>query len=203
MDHKHIERHYRLKNLKRASQIFVLGALILLVSGLAASRFVRQHQGDFQTSEVSGNGSNIENFTYSATGSHRWDLQAASAQVSDTLDSVKLTLPKVIYQGGFGGTIYLAAQSGNLDKKTGFVSAKGTVKISYKDFEFISRDVDYSDGSLEAATTAPVSLTGGDLKLTGKGLKLSVEKEEVLIEQEVKASLFNVKLIEPGRKLPM
>jgi len=203
MDHKHIERHYRLKNLKRASQIFVLGALILLVSGLAASRFVRQNQGDFQTSEVSGNGSNIENFTYSATGSHRWDLQAASAQVSDTLDSVKLTLPKVIYQGGFGGTIYLAAQSGNLDKKTGFVSAKGTVKISYKDFEFISRDVDYSDGSLEAATTAPVSLTGGDLKLTGKGLKLSVEKEEVLIEQEVKASLFNVKLIEPGRKLPM
>ena len=203
MDHKHIERHYRLKNLKRASQIVVLGALILLVSGLAASRFVRQHQGDFQTSEVSGNGSNIENFTYSATGTHRWDLQAANAQVSDTLDSVKLTLPKVIYQGGFGGTIYLAAQSGNLDKKTGFVSAKGTVKISYKDFEFISRDVDYSDGSLEAATTAPVSLTGDDLKLTGKGLKLSVEKEEVLIEQEVKASLFNVKLIEPGRKLPM
>jgi LPS export ABC transporter protein LptC len=203
MDHKHIERHYRLKNLKRASQIFVLGALILLVSGLAASRFVRQHQGDFQTSEVSGNGSNIENFTYSATGSHRWDLQAANAQVSDTLDSVKLTLPKVIYQGGLGGTIYLAAQSGNLDKKTGFVSAKGTVKISYKDFEFISRDVDYSDGSLEAATKAPVSLIGSDLKLTGKGLKLSVEKEEVLIEQEVKASLFNVKLIEPGRKLPM
>ena len=177
--------------------------MILLVSGLAASRFVRQHQDDFQTSEVSANGSNIENFTYSATGSHRWDLQAANAQVSDTLDSVKLTLPKVIYQGGFGGTIYLAAQSGNLDKKTGFVSAKGTVKISYKDFEFISRDVDYSDGSLEAATTAPVSLTGDDLKLTGKGLKLSVEKEEVLIEQEVKASLFNVKLIEPGRKLPM
>ena len=203
MDHKHIERHYRLKNLKRASQIFVFGALILLVSGLAASRFVRQNPGDFQTSEVSANGSNIENFTYSATGTHRWDLQAANAQVSDTLDSVKLTLPKVIYQGGLWGTIYLAAQSGNLDKKTGFVSAKGTVKISYKDFEFISRDVDYSDGSLEAATTAPVSLTGGDLKLTGKGLKLSVEKEEVLIEQEVKASLFNVKLIEPGRKLPM
>jgi LPS export ABC transporter protein LptC len=203
MDHKHIERHYRLKNLKRASQIVVLGALILLVCGLAASRFVRQHQDDFQTSEVSVNGSNIENFTYSATGSHRWDLQAANARVSDTLDSVKLTLPKVIYQGGFGGTIHLAAQSGNLDKKTGFVSAKGTVKISYKDFEFISRDVDYSDGSLEAATTAHVSLTGDDLKLTGKGLKLSVEKEEVLIEQEVKASLFNVKLIEPGRKLPM
>jgi LPS export ABC transporter protein LptC len=203
MDHKHIERHFRLKNLKRASQIFILGASILLVSGLAASRFVRQNQGDFKTSEVSGNGSNIENFTYSSSGTHRWDLQAVNAQVSDALDSVKLTLPKVTYHGGFGSTIYLAAQSGNLDKKTGFVSAKGTVKISYKDFEFISRDVDYSEGSLEAATTAPVSLTGSDLKLTGKGLKLSVEKEEVLIEQEIKASLFNVKLIEPGRRLPM
>jgi len=203
MDHKHIERHFRLKNLKRASQILVLGALILLVSGLAASRLVRDKTNDFLTSSVSGDGSRIENFTFSAPGSHRWDLQAESAQVADTLDNVKLTLPKVVYYGGLGGVIYLAAESGKLDKKTGFVSAKGGVKIRYKDFEFASNDVNYSEGSLQAATSSPVSLNGGNLKLTGKGLKLSVEKEEILIEHEVRASLFNVKWIGPGRKLPM
>lgn len=203
MDHKHIERHFRLKNLKRASQIVVLGALILLVSGLAASRLIRDKNEDFRSSPVSAKGSRIENFTYSASGSHRWDLQAANAQVSDTLDSVKLTLPNVVYYGGFGGAIYLTAQSGNLDKKTGFINAKGGVKIRYKDFEFSSNDVNYSEGSLQAATSSPVSLNGGNLKLTGKGLKLSVEKEEILIEQEVKASLFDVKWIDPGRKLPM
>lgn len=203
MDHRHIERHYRLKNVKLVSQVIVLGALILLVSGLATSRFVRENLEDFQASKVPGNGSTIENFTYSAMGAHRWDLQANNAQVADTLDSVILTLPKVMYHGGLGGMIYLAAQSGNLDKKTGFISAKGNVRITYKDFEFLSSDVNYSEGSLEATTAAPVSLTGGDLKLTGKGLKLSVENEEILIEHEVKASLFNVKLIEYGRKLPM
>jgi LPS export ABC transporter protein LptC len=203
MDHKHIERHYRLKNLKRASQIFVLGAVLLLVSGLAASRLVRDKSEDFKPSSVTNDGSRVENFTYSAPGSHRWDLQAATAQITDSLDSVKLTSPRVIYYGGFGGTIYLTAQTGDLDKKTGFVNAKGAVKINYKDFEFTSSNVNYSEGSLQAATSAPVSLSGDNLKLTGKGLKLSVEKEEIQIEQEIKASLFNVKLIDPGRKLPM
>ena len=97
----------------------------------------------------------------------------------------------------------MTAQTGDLDKKTGFVNAKGAVKINYKDFEFTSSNVNYSEGSLQAATSDPVSLNGDNLKLTGKGLKLSVEKEEVQIEQEIKASLFNVKLIDPGRKLPM
>lgn len=140
---------------------------------------------------------------FSAPGSHRWDLQASTAEITDNLDSVKLTAPRVIYYGGFGGTIYLTAQTGDLDKKTGFVNAKGAVKINYKDFEFTSSNVNYSEGSLQAATSDPVSLNGDNLKLTGKGLKLSVEKEEVQIEQEIKASLFNVKLIDPGRKLPM
>ncbi|MGC8602086.1 MAG: LPS export ABC transporter periplasmic protein LptC [Desulfomonilaceae bacterium] len=203
MDHKHIERYYRLKNLKRASQILVLAALLMLVSGLAASRLVLNRTDDFGVSQVSKNGSSIDNFTFSVPGFPHWDLQAASAQISDTLDNVKLTLPKVVYYGGLGGAIYLAAESGNLDKKTGFVSVKGDVKIRYKNFEFASNNVDYSEGSLQASTSSPVSLNGGDLKLTGKGLKLSVEKEEILIEHEVRASLFNVKWVGPGRKLPM
>lgn len=203
MDHRHIERHYRLKNLKRASQILVLGALLMLVSGLAASRLVMDKADDFRASRVSSNGSRIGDFTFSAPGFPRWDLQATSAQIADTMDNVKLTLPKIVYYGGLGGAIYLAAESGNLDKKTGFVTVKGDVKIRYKDFEFTSNDVNYSEGSLQAATSSPVSLNGGNLKLTGKGLKLSVEKEEIQIEHEVRASLFNVKWVGPGRKLPM
>ena len=203
MDHKHIERYYRLRNLKRASQIMVLAAILMLVSGLAASRLILKKTDDFGASEVSSNGSRISNFTFSSSGFPRWDLQATSAQISDNMDKVKLKLPKVVYYGGLGGAIYLVAESGNLDKKRGFVSAKGAVKIRYKDFEFASSDVDYSEGSLNAATSSPVSLNGGNLKLTGKGLKLSVEKEEIHIEHEVRASLFNVKWVGPGRKLPM
>lgn len=175
----------------------------MLVSGLAVSRLVMDKAEDFEASRISSNGSRIGNFTFSAPGFPRWDLQAASAHIADSMDNVKLTLPKVVYYGGLGGAIYLAAESGNLDKKTGFVSVSGGVKIRYKDFEFSSRDVNYSEGLLQAATSSPVSLNGSNLKLTGKGLKLSVEKEEIQIEHEVRASLFNVKLVDPGRKLPM
>ncbi|MGC8657817.1 MAG: LPS export ABC transporter periplasmic protein LptC [Desulfomonilaceae bacterium] len=199
MDHKHIERYYRLRNLKRVSQILVLVTVLMLVSGLAVSRLILKNNDDFRASHVSSNGSRIDNFTFSSPGFPRWDLQATSAQVSDNMDKVKLSLPQVVYYGGLGGAIYLVAESGKLDKKRGLVSANGAVKIRYKDFEFASSNVDYSEGSLNAVTSAPVSLKGGNLKLTGKGLKLSVEKEEILIEHEVRASLFNVKWVAPGR----
>ena len=203
MDHRHIERYYRLKNLKWASQIMVLAALLTLISGFAASRLIFKKADNFVVSKVSKAGSRIDNFTFSSSSFPRWDLQATSAHISDKMDKVKLKLPRVVYYGGLGGAIYLAAESGKLDKSTGFVSAKGEVRIKYKDFEFASSNVDYSEGALQVATSSPVSLNGTNLKLTGKGLKLSVEKEEILIEHEVRASLFNVKWVDPGRKLPM
>jgi LPS export ABC transporter protein LptC len=203
MNHKEIERWYRLRNIKRASQVLVLASLVLLVSSYAASRFLGEQREIFEACQVSNSAIRIENFVYSSPGTRPWELKASDAVVSNTLDRVFLGSPMVIYHGGKGGKIYLSAKSGELDKKNSNVSGRGDVTLRYKDFQFTTDEIDYSDEKLLAETSLPVSLEGGDLILTGIGMKFCLENEEIVIEQNVKARLYDVKWVEPGQKLPM
>lgn len=203
MNHKELERWYRLKNIKKASQVLVVTAVLLFVSGLAASRYLGEPHENFVGTVGSDSGSKLENFTYSSPGAHPWELAASTALVSDSLDRVALTKPSVVYHGGKGGKIYLSAESGTLDRKSNNVSAEGHVKIAYKDYKFTTGKINYSHESRQADSSAPVSLEGGGIVLTGKGLRLSVEKEEIEIKHDVKARLFNVKRVEPEHRLPM
>ncbi len=203
MNHKEIERWHRLRNIKRASQLLVVVALVLIACGYMVSRFVRSSPDMPDAPGPADGGIRIDNFSYSSPGAHPWELQAATAMVSDSLDRVVLKGPKVVYQGGAGGKIFLTAKSGRLDRKTRNVSAQGGVTIEYENFLFSTGEIDYSHEKLLAETSSPVSLESGDLRLTGKGLKVSVEREEVVIEDDVKARLFNVKWVEPNGRLPM
>ncbi len=203
MNHKEIERWHRLRNIKRASQLLVVVALVLVACGYLVSRVVRPSTDMPDAPGPADGGVRIDNFSYSSPGAHPWELQAATAMVSDSLDRVVLKGPRVIYQGGAGGKIFLTAKSGRLDRKTRNVSAQGDVTIEYDDFLFSTGEIDYSHEKLLAETSAPVSLESGDLRLTGKGLKVSVEREEVVIEDDVRARLFNVKWVEPNGRLPM
>ncbi len=203
MNHKEIERWYRLKNLRKAIQAMILLSLVALVSGLAISRYTNETDANFGSSNVSEPGIKVEKFTYSSVGANQWDLEATSALVAESMDHVELRLPRIVYYGGDGGKIILKSEMGTLDKKSGIVNASGTVTINFKDLRFVTNDINYSQGLLLAQTAESIFMEGLDMKLSGKGLRLSVDKEEVIIEQEVKASLFNVRWVEPGKKLPM
>lgn len=203
MNHKEIERWHRLRNIKRASQVLVVVALVLVTCGYLVSRVVRSSPDMPDAPGPAEGGIRIDNFSYSSPGAHPWELKAATAMVSESLDRVVLKGPKVVYQGGAGGKIFLTAKSGHLDKKTHNVSAQGDVTIEYDDFLFSTGEIDYSHEKHLAETSSPVSLESGDLRLTGKGLKVSVEREEVVIEEDVRARLFNVKWVEPNGRLPM
>lgn len=203
MNHKELERWYRLKNIKKASQVLVVTAVVLFLSGLAASRFLADPPENFTVTVGSGSGSRLENFTYSSPGAHPWELAASTALVSDSLDKVDLSKPSVVYHGGKGGRIYLSAESGTLDRKNNDVCAEGNVRIDYKDYKFTTGEIKYSHASRQADSSAPVSLEGEGIILTGKGLRLSVEKEEIEIKHDVRARLFNVKRVGPENRLPM
>lgn len=203
MNHKEIERWYRLKNLRKATQALVLASIIAVVTGFAVSRYTNQTENNFKPSDVSEPGIRVEKFTYSSMGANQWELEAASALVADSMDHVELKLPKIVYYGGDGAKIFLNAQFGTLDKKSGVVKAKGACTINYKDFRFLTNGINYSQGLLVAQTSDSIFMEGPDMKLSGKGLRMSVDKEEIVIEQDVKASLFNVKWIDAGKKLPM
>jgi LPS export ABC transporter protein LptC len=203
MNHKEIERWYRLRNLKRASQFLIVVAVVLLVCVYAVSYWVRPEPDVVEAPGPANGGVRIDNFSYSSPGAHPWELQASTAMISESLDKVDLKGPKVVYHGGAGGKILMAAKSGKLDRKSRNVSAQGDVTIEYENLLFSTGAIDYSDEKRLAETSSPVSLESGDLRLTGKGLKVSVEREEVVIEEDVKARLFNVKWVEPNGRLPM
>jgi len=203
MDHTEIERWHRLKNLKKASQFLVVAALLFLVSVYLISYYLGREPDEFQSHSPSESGIRIENFSYSSPGAHPWELQASGAQVSDSLERVVLERLKMIYRGAKGGDVVLTAKSGKLDRKSRNVSAEGDVVIRRKDLLLKTGEIHYSQKDLLVETPARVTAEGPDLLLTGKGLKLSLERREVVIEQDVNAVLFNVKWVEPGRKLPM
>ncbi|MBI5250761.1 MAG: LPS export ABC transporter periplasmic protein LptC [Desulfomonile tiedjei] len=202
MNHKEIERWHRLRNLKRAAQVMVVAAVVLVVSGYAASRFFHDTSGNFEAKSTGGAGMRIEKFSYSSPGAHPWELEALSAAASTSLDKVTLTQPRVVYNGGRGGKIFLTADTGDLDKLSSNVIARGNVTIRYEDFVFAAGDINYCQEKKIAETASPVSLEGVDFRLEGKGLKMSIQDEEIVIEQDVKARLFNVRWAEPN-KVPM
>ncbi len=203
MNHKEIERWYRLRSIKKAAQVLVVAAVALLAVGYTVSRFVGPAPEFFEVQEGSDSGITVKNFTYSTPGAHPWELKASLAKVSDALDSVALTNPSMLYHGGKGADIFLTARSGKLDKKNKTVFAEGDVRIKFKDFTFSSEEIDYSHEKLFAQTSSRVSLEGNHLSLSGKGMHMSIDAEVIVIEDDVKALLYNVKWAEPGKKLPL
>ncbi|HMK34452.1 MAG TPA: LPS export ABC transporter periplasmic protein LptC [Desulfomonilaceae bacterium] len=203
MNHKEIERWHRLRNIKKASQVFVLATVLLLASGYAVSWYFHEVPEFSVPPALQGSGMRIDNFSYSSPGARPWELKAHTALVSENLDNVSLIKPKVLYRGGRGGEIFLSAESGKLDKNSRNVLAKGDVTVTYRDLLFTAGHIDYSDQTKIAETSSSVALDGGDLRVTGKGLKLSIENEEMVIEHDVKACISNVHIVGPKGKLPL
>jgi len=204
MNHKELERWYRLRNIKRASQLMILLCSVLAVSGYVVSAWlVRPDPSDLAPSIPSDAGIRIENFSYSAPGPRPWELRAPSAIVSESLDEVTLQEPRAVYHGGSGGKILLASQTGSLHRKTLSVVARGDVTLTYKDYIFRSDEMNYSHEKLSASTSSPVFFEAPDLSLTGTGMTVSLENEEIVIENGVKARLFNLRWVESKGRLPM
>lgn len=203
MKHKELERWYRLKNLQKAAQALVLVTVVLLIAGYAVSRIVRPVPEPFDPPAREQSGSRIEKFSFVVPGKHPWELKASVATISDDLDVVTLTDPTVVYQGGKGGTIELSADSGELNRKSQNVRARGNVVIRYRDMTFTTGEITYSQEKGQAETESPVTVEGAEIRISGKGFRLSVPDEEMVIDHDVKASLLNVKWVSPGSRLPM
>ena len=62
MNHKEIERWHRLRNLKRASQILVVVAVVLIACGYRVSRFVRPSPVTIESPGPADGGIRIDTF---------------------------------------------------------------------------------------------------------------------------------------------
>jgi LPS export ABC transporter protein LptC len=203
MNHAEIERWYRLRNIKKASQIIIVVSVGSLIAGFAVSGYLKSAVSPRANSSIDSSHIRIENFVYSSPGMRPWELKATEAVAADSIDKIRLAGPTVVYEGGKGGKIYLTAKTGELDKSNSSISGRGLVTIHYRDLKFTTASIDYSEEKMSAETSSPVSLEGGDLSLTGKGLKVSVPEEEIVIESNVRARLYDVKWVGPGQRLPI
>ncbi len=202
MNHKEIERWYRLKRIKTASQVLVIAAVVLAAPAYMLSKAMKTDTESF-TAATAGSGMRIENFSYSAPGVHPWELKATSATVTDNLDNVHLVNPNALYKGGRGDDIRLTAETGKLDKASRRMTALGNVKVAYRDMALFASEIDYLDDKKTVNSSSEVRLDGGDLQVTGAGMRLSIDQEEVTIENDVKANISNVRLFKTHKKTAM
>lgn len=201
MDYRELERWHRLRYVKRASQLLVLVTVIFLITGYGVSKLLNSSTEQMEVPAAPDRAMRIDNFSYSSPGVHPWELKATRADVTDSFNEITLTQPSVVYEGGKGSKILVSAESGKLDRINRTVFASGDVKIEYGNMIFQAGDIDYSQEKQLAETDSSVSVKGGDLSLTGKGLRVSLDKEEVTIQQDVQAQIYNIKLTQP--RLPL
>ena len=203
MNHAEIERWYRLRNIKKASQVIIMAAVLSLLLGFGVIQYLKGAPHNDADQAASNGQMRIENFVYSSPGVRPWSLKAANAILSQASTKIKLTHPTVVYEGGKGGKIYVTAKTGELDKSASRISGHGLVTIHYRDMKFTTGKIDYSDEKMRAETSSQVCLETTSLSLTGTGLLLSIPQEEIVIENNVKARLYDVKWVGPGQRLPI
>jgi LPS export ABC transporter protein LptC len=202
MNHKEIERWYRLKLIKRTAQVLVLVAVTALVAGYAVSRILLPDDNDRPLAETHHPGPVLKKIEFSMPGVHPLELKADAALGSEKLDSVELIKPEVVFTGKRGEKILLTADFGKLDKKTRSVHVRGSVVIRMRGFVIKADEIRYSDESGLAETPTRFSLEGKDMRLRGRGMKLSVQDSEVSIEHDVHSELFGVDWLPPGAGAP-
>ncbi|MBI5569831.1 MAG: LPS export ABC transporter periplasmic protein LptC [Desulfomonile tiedjei] len=200
MNHKEIERWYRLRNIVKACKVLVVVSVALCLIWLVVPGFPKP-KPDFSRPDPTA-GMRIEHFSYSAPGPRPWELRADAAVVSQSLDRVQLTRPTVLYPVGAGREFVLKAKTGELDKNSQQVTARGDVSVKYGDFLFKTDELRYSGKTKTAETSSLVTLNGPDLHATGKGLTCPIDENEIVIHQDVRCTIFNVKWMGSGGGLP-
>ncbi len=190
MNHKEIERWYRLRNLKRAAQILVLASVALLIAGYAISRVLTERHPVINDTPTSSDELRVENFSYSHRGAYPVELNARVGLLPASLDKGKLSFLSVTARSKDGKKLTLTAEKGEFDKKKELVTASGNVKVQYEDLVLTTDQVSYSMDKGKVWTESAVKLTGRQFHLEGGGLTLWVESEKFSLENEVQVTFY-------------
>ncbi len=205
MKYKELERWHRLNLIKKALQVLVVVAAVTCASVFLVNKLWAPPPVTIEPPPAPSkdDGITIRGFQYSSPGPSPWELKAESATVSEKLDRIVLIKPRIVYHGANGEPISLSADNGDLDRDKADYAVKGNVVVRFRAFVYETDSLVYSDKSRQARTSAPVSLKGPDILVTGTGLTVDVDREELVIEKDVKSTLSNVKWVGPGERLPL
>jgi LPS export ABC transporter protein LptC len=189
---REIERWYRLRNLRKAAQVFVIIAIVVMVAGYAVFRFIKPSQPVKDPDPKAIN--TVQKPYYSFPGPHPFDVRAEEALVSESQDKIILKSPKITYHPNRGGNMVLTAKTGELNRTTQNYSVKGDVNLKSDNFRIEAGQLGYSRKKNLASTTSQITIKAKNMLLKGKQLKFWPDKKEAHIEQNVEATLFNINI---------
>lgn len=188
MNHKEIERWYRLRNLKRAAQLLVLASVAMLIAGYAISRVLIERNPVTEDTPTSSDDLRVENFSYSHRGAYPVELKARVGVLPATLDKGKLSYLTVTVKSKEGKKLILTADEGEFYKKRELVTASGNVKVQYEDLVLTADKISYAMDQGKVWTDSAVTLTGRQFDLEGGRLALWVESEKFTLEDGVQVT---------------
>lgn len=202
MNHKEIERWYRLRYLKKAALYLIVGSLVVM-TGAGVAHFFLVEDRPKAPAPIAEKGMGAKRFHYSVPGANPWEIEATAADMDRELNHLRLRGPKVRYKLDDGGVISLSARSGSWNKIDREVTASGDVSITFDQYRLNVDRAKYSEQSRTIQSPESVTVRAPNFELSGTGLTVCVDKKEFRVEHNVRTRLSNFSLTGRDGRLPM
>lgn len=132
------------------------------------------------------------NYTETENGRKRWTLVADRAEYLRAGNLVRLApIQLTFYEAGAFGDLSLTADHGELQEDTRQVDIWGDVVIVGEGGERLQTEsLRYQDQQRLLSTAAPIHYKATRMELTGVGLLINLEKNTMLVENDVRMLLL-------------
>lgn len=179
-------------NVRRVLATAILVAVFLL--GLALWRHVQQMPvSDILETLPQDIDLALDHLHYTETqdGKKRWTLSSDRAEYLRSSHLVRLTpVQLVFYDAGSFGDLTLTADYGELQEDTRQVDVRGNVVVTTGGGEQLTTEsLRYDEQRRALTTAAPIHYLAAQMELTGVGLLIDLEKEVLVVKENVKMLL--------------
>jgi LPS export ABC transporter protein LptC len=127
--------------------------------------------------------------TATRNGIREWRLEAASATLMESTQSVSLTDPKVEFFMEDGDHVHLVADRGTISTQTSHMQVAGQVCATTSQYRFRTDALDYDPDSRQLRTDTPVTITGQAFTLKADTMVMNLKTNITRFEGGVEGTL--------------
>jgi LPS export ABC transporter protein LptC len=134
----------------------------------------------------------IKEFVYTEIGEHKtkWEVKAHSATYDKKRNLAWMDKVKIKLTMADGKVFEMSADKGQMDTKKKDVQISGSVVIlSNSGDKFMTDDICYSDQEKKFFTDSPIIMENNGMRITGRGMVLYMNKGQLKIPSEVRATI--------------
>lgn len=119
-------------------------------------------------------------------GRKTWSLEAASANYSDSAQTVTFQDIRVVFYPEDGGEVTVTGNQGRLDTASNDIEVSGEVVIRNAEYELTTQKLHYDQAQRRIRIPVPVNIRGRSLALQADTMTIDLESESAHLEGSVK-----------------